>query len=91
MTDTRRLVLPPAQPSGRRRAGVLAASLIGGIAGLAAGATCVAWPPERGQALPPSASARHVPPVAQGVAAVLVPAAPADVGPPGRRDEADRP
>jgi hypothetical protein len=76
----------------------MAAALAGGAAGLAAGAACVAWPPEGRQgaapwALPPSKvplsqegqGARQ--PDARGVAAVLAPAADAGVFPPRARDD----
>lgn len=86
MATARRIVLPPAPSRGRRRVGVLAVGLVGGSAGLAVGAACVAWSPARGPA--PEMQVR---PVAQGVAAVLMPAAQADVGPRGRRDDAEAP
>jgi hypothetical protein len=80
----------------------LAASLAGGLAGLAAGAACVSWAPQvgrdgvRGAASRPStatavADSARVSPV-QGVERVLAPAAQAGVAPArGRDDEGGSP
>ncbi|MFL6679888.1 MAG: hypothetical protein ACJ8IK_16230 [Burkholderiaceae bacterium] len=93
MPTARRNAPEPPTHRVRRRARSIVAALVGGVAGLAAGAACVAWPPERGQGeatRAPSPSKVSVPPAdhrsrrpdTRGVATVLAPAAEAGVLPP---------
>jgi hypothetical protein len=101
MATARRIAPEPPTHRLRRRARGVAASLAGGVAGLAVGAACVAWPPEGDLraapgALPPSKAAepqaRHPSrrPETRDVAAVLAPATDAGVIP-SRGDEEGAP
>jgi len=99
MPPARRNAPQPPTHRARPRARSMTAALAGGVAGLAAVAACVAWPPERGQGeatRAPSPSKVSVPqadhrsrwPHTPGVATVLAPAGEAGLLPPrGGGDE----
>ena len=85
MAPVRRIAPKPLARAWRRRLGVVAASLAGGVAGLAAGVVCVARVPDGASGMglggpvsstsAPDAGGRGLPLVPQGVARVLAPAA----------------
>ena len=87
MAPVRRIAPKPLARAWRRRLGVVAASLAGGVAGLAAGVVCVARVPDAASGMgmglggpvsstsAPDAGGRGLPLVPQGVARVLAPAA----------------
>jgi hypothetical protein len=81
MASVRRIAPSPPTRSARRRLGIVATSLAGGIAGLVAGAACVARVPQAASGMPsePGVGDRVHAPAGDGVARVLAPAREAGV------------